>query len=246
MKTILLVVLLASTFVITPAGATTWTDSKVKDPVSGKSVKVHVPMSSGSYIYSWPGKEDQVFWPATDENWLWFNPKTGYAAFGDDFEELAGAELMRVRTWLAAHYDKAHPPKSRLEKLAWMEKVYAQRDMDEEFWCFYYRFMAFEHAETDPARSLEYVRKALPMLEKELLGTQEDFERLVTLYLVGEYHRRLGDTVRSRDFFDQARAATYKDEDGNAHVGSEYINGIIAEREALNEPVPSAAVQPAN
>ena len=38
------------------AFATTWGESKVKDPVSGKSIKVHEPMSSGSYIYEWPGR----------------------------------------------------------------------------------------------------------------------------------------------------------------------------------------------
>jgi hypothetical protein len=51
------------------ASATTWGKSTVKDPVSGDGVEVQEPMSSGSYIYEWPGKEDQVFWPATDEHW---------------------------------------------------------------------------------------------------------------------------------------------------------------------------------
>ena len=216
------------------AFATTWGESKVKDPVSGKSIKVHEPMSSGSYIYEWPGKEDQVFWPATDEHWLWFNPKTGYAAFGDDFEKLEGAALERVREWLGKNHDKARAPDTRREKLLWMEQVYRQRGMDEDFWCFYYRFMAFEFAEADPALSLEYVRKALPLLERQLLAGQDDFRRLVTLYLVGEYHRRLGDLRSARDYFDQARAATYEDEEGGIHVGSDYINGIIAEREALS------------
>jgi hypothetical protein len=240
MKPMLLAMTLTiAAFTAGPAGATTWGESKVKDPVSGKTIKVQEPMSSGSYIYSWPGKEDQVFWPATDEHWLWFNSTSGYAAFGDDFVELAGPQLDRVRTWLAANYDKSHPPKTRLEKLEWMQKIYAQRDMDEKFWCFYYRLMAFEYSEESPSTSLEYVRKALPMLEKNLLAEQEGFQHLVTLYLVGEYHRRLGDAVRARDFFQQARAATYKDEDGNSHVGSDYISGIIAEREALGAAAPA-------
>jgi hypothetical protein len=219
-----------------PASATTWGESKVKDPVSGKSVKVHKPLSSGSYIYEWPGKEDQVFWPSTDDDWLWMNPKDGYAAFGDDFEKLAGTELMRVRAWLAQNYDKAHPPKTRLEKLVWMEKIYTQREMGADFWCFYYRLMAFEYSESDPAKSLEYVRKALPLLEEQLAKPQGDYARLVTYYLAGEYHRRLGDLNRSRAYFDQARATSYKDEEGKEHRGSEYINGIIQEREALNAP----------
>jgi hypothetical protein len=233
MKTILLAATAAFALMSGTAAATTWGESKVIDPVSGRSVKVQEPVSWGSYIYSWPGKEDQVFWPATDDNWLWFNPKSGYGAFGDDFAKLKDPQLTRVRTWLAANYDREHPPRTRLEKLAWLERIYGQRDMGAEFWCFFNRLMAFEYSTTEPTRSLEYVRKTLPQLESRLLAATDGSRRLVTLYLLGEYHRRLGDAVKSRDYFDQARAATYKDEDGKEHVGSDYINEIIKEREAL-------------
>jgi hypothetical protein len=227
-------------FAALPATATTWVEAKVRDPVSGRTVEVYEPASFGSYIYSWPGKEDQVFWPFTDEAWLRFNPKSGYGAFGEDFESLEGEALERVKDWLADHYDRRKPPRTRLEKLAWLEQLYELRGVDDDFRCFYYRLMAFEYSESDPAASLEYVRKALPLLERQLVVATNADERLPVLYLLGEYHRRLGDAALARDFFDQARAVTYTDEEGVEHVGSEYFNQLIEEREALGPGVVSA------
>lgn len=226
---------------VQPTAATTWGESTVRDPVSGKTIEVQEPMSSGSYIYSWPGKEDQVFWPMTDDSWLWFNPKSGYGAFGDDFEKLEGEALERVKTWLAAHYDKRKPPVARTELLDWFERIYGQRGMDEDFWCYFYRLMAFEQSQKDPGRSLEYVRKALPMLERQLANPRSDYSRIATLYLLGEYHRRLGSLDASRSYFDQAKSAPYKDEDGQTLVGAPYFLALIEEREAIGKGVAPAA-----
>ena len=229
----------AAVLLIQPAAATTWGKSNVRDPVSGKTIEVQEPMSSGSYIYSWPGKEDQVFWPMTDDHWLWFNPKSGYGAFGGDFAKLEGEALDRVKTWLAAHYDKRQPPASRLELLAWLEQIYGQRGMDEDFWCFFYRLMAFEYSQKDPAKSLEYVKKALPMIERLLANPESDDARITFLYLLGEYNRRLGNLDASRSYFDQAKSATYKNREGQTLVGSPYFVKLIEEREAIGKAEPT-------
>jgi hypothetical protein len=239
MRAHLKTLMVAALFMAAAAHATTWGDSEVIDPVSGKKVTMQEPMSYGSYIYEWEGKEDQVFWPFTDDHWLWFNPKSGYGAFGGDFKELEKEDLVRMKAWLGEHYDGNKPPRTRLEKLLWLEQLYGQRRMGEGFWCFWYRLMAFELSKEDPARSLEYVRKALPLLDQQLTDA-EGFRRIATLYLLGEYHRRLGDLAKSHDYFLQARAVVWKDEDGKEQTGSPYINGIIDEREKLNASVTPA------
>jgi len=200
-------------------------------------------MSSGSYIYSWPGKEDQVFWPMTDDHWLWFNTESGYGAFGSDFASLEGESLARVKAWLAANYDRTKRPATRPELLAWLEKIYDQRGMDEEFWCFFYRLMAFE-SRGEPAKSLEYVRKALPLLERRLATEGSDYGRIALLYLLGEYNRRLGNLDASHSYFDQAKSATYKDDEGQTLVGAPYFVKLIEEREALNRPAPATTSSP--
>jgi hypothetical protein len=154
-----------------PTHATTWVEAKAKDPVSGRSIEVQEPASYGSYIYHWPGKEDQVFWPYTDDAWQRFNPKTGYGA-----------------------------------------------------------------SEVNPASSLDYVRKALPLLERQLATAPQGYERIPLLYLLGEYHRRLGDAGLAGSFFEQARRVTFKDEEGVERTGSEYFNELMKEREAAKSP----------
>jgi hypothetical protein len=226
------------------ASATTWGESTVTDPVSGKTLEVQEPMSSGSYIYEWPGKEDQVFWPATDDHWLWFNPATGYGAFGSDFAKLEGESLDEVRAWLAANYDEKKPPATRIEKLEWLAKIYGLRKMDGAFWCFFHRLMAYELAESDPAGSLDHVRKAMPLLEGQLTTGLEDFRRIGVLYLLGEYNRRLGNTDISRSYFDQARSAPYKTREGETLTGAPYFVKLIEEREALSAKVPPSNSAP--
>jgi hypothetical protein len=241
----LITAIIAAVVLAPPAKATTWAESTVRDPVSGKKIKVQEPVSSGSYIYSWPGKEDQVFWPMTDDNWLWFNPKIGYGAFGNDFETLEGEALERVRSWLAAHYDKAKPPATRTELLAWLEQIYTQRGMDDDFWCYFYRLLAFDLSRSDPAKSLEYVRKAMPLLERQLVNPKSDASRIATLYLLGEYHRRLGNLDDSRSYFDQVKSATYQDQEGKTLVGPPYFVKLIEEREKIGSgSAPSTEILP--
>lgn len=217
------------------ATAITWGEAKARDPVSGRNVTVQEPMSSGSYIYQYPGKEHLVFWPHTDDAWLWFNPATGYIAFGGDFRELAEDKVAPLRDWLKANYDGKKPPEARLERLRWAEQVYGQRGMDDDFWLHFYRLMAFELTE-DAAASLEYVRKAMPYLEKRLAQEEKPNARAETLYLLGEYHRRLGNPELARGFFARLRVSPVTDGDGKVAENSWYLVERAAEAEALMSP----------
>lgn len=191
--------------------ATTWVTEEVRDPIANVRIQVSQPASSGSYIYQWPEKSDQVFWPYTDDNWLWFNPKSGYIAFGGDFEELDSAQRDTLKAWLKTNFNRKALPKSRLELLAWAEKVYAVRGMDDDFWCYFYRLMAYE-TKTDIDTSLGYVRKAIPLLIKRLELANKQDQRMETLYLLGEYHRRIGNAADSAIYLEQLKATEAKDD----------------------------------
>lgn len=204
---IVIMLLAASTL----ANATTWAPEKVRDPISNQRIQVSQPASSGSYIYHWPGKSDQVFWPYTDENWLWFNPKSGYIAFGNDFEEINESERDTLKTWLDKEFDRKMPPESRLGLLAWAEKVYSARGMDDDFWCHFYRLMAYETT-ADIEISLGYVRKAIPLLAKRLESPKDPGQRIETLYLLSEYHRRLGDDEISAGYLEQLESIQVNDD----------------------------------
>ena len=212
--------------------ATTWVPSEKTDPMTGEKVPSQEIMSYGTYIYHWPSKYDLVFWPFTDENCICLNPKTGYAAFNNDFEELPDAEKQGLALWLKENYKADNPPKSHEEKLAWLEKVYGLRKMNDPFWCYFYRLMAYIHSK-DKETSLAYVRKAVPLLEKGLASNPEGVAKLEVLYLLGEYHRRLGDCKKAQEFFAQVEDVKYKDEEGKEQTGHPYFVELVKDRQIL-------------
>lgn len=122
-----------------------WIPSERIDPLTGDRVASKEIASYGNYIYNWPSKYDLVFWPLTDENWICINPRNGYAAFNNHFEDISYREKRRLKKWLAKIFNPAQMPKTHKEKLAWLEKVYKQRKMDDAFWCSFYRLMAYVH-----------------------------------------------------------------------------------------------------
>ncbi len=212
------------------AQATTFAPSQKTDPLTGEKVASNEIMSYGSYIYRWPSKFDLVFWPLTEESWICLNPKNGYGAFNQDFEKLSDEEKKTLKEWLARNYDPAKPPKTHKEKLLWLEQVYRRRKMDDDFWCLFYRLAAYVYRD-EPDRSLEYVRKAIPLLEAKLNANPQDGGRLEALFLLGEYYRRIGEAAKSNEFFAQVKTAKYKDKDGTVKTGHPYFLELVRERE---------------
>jgi tetratricopeptide (TPR) repeat protein len=211
------------------ASATTFVAVEKTDPISGQTVTVHDVTSYGSYIYDEPSKYDLVFWPFTDELWIWFCPGSGYASFGDDFDKLTDDEKAHLSLWLKENYKPSEAPTTHKEKLAWLERVYAQRQKDRDFWCHFHRLMAYVYAD-EPQISLARVRKALPLLEEQLQADPNGIVRIQVLFALGEYHRRLGDDREARRYFRQVKAAKYTDENGTERTGHPYFLKLIADR----------------
>ena len=214
--------------------ATTWQPSKLTDPINGKRVSSWALASYGSYVYRYPSKYDLVFIPFTHPNYLTFNPKTGYGAFNNDFEELSGQEKKTVRKWLSENYRADKAPSGYLAELEWVEKIYGQRKMGDDFWDSFYRLMAYEH-KNDKPKQLKYVRKAMPLLQKKLKTNPEGIVRTEVIYLLGEYHRRCGELDEARKYFGQVKTAKYKDWKGKEHAGHLYLLELVQDREKLLE-----------
>ena len=233
---ILLGVLLAQN-----ALATTWDTTELTDPLSGDKVPAYRIKSFGSYIYNWPSKYDLVFWPLTTDNWICLNPKNGYGAFNHDFEAVSFTEKLRLKNWLAKNYNPSAAPESHTEKLAWIEQLYRHRNKDDDFWCKFYRLMAYVHRE-DPIKSMEYVNKAIPLLETKLKSNPTGVERIEVLFLLGEYYRRSGDLEKTKMYFEEVKLSKYKDKEGNERVEHPYFIGLIQDRENPKKDVLSKSL----
>jgi hypothetical protein len=229
------VILIAVVAVFLHAGvadATKWVKSKKVDPISGEEITVEVIMSYSSDRKSAPSRYDLIFFPLNQERWIWLSPAGGYASFGNDFSLLTDGEKARLSKWLKENYDPSKPPRTYGEKLLWLERVYEQRDKDETFWCRFYRVMAFAF-QNDKDKSLDYVRKALPLLQKELEKKPAGVERIEALYLLGEYNRRIGKEQEAYAYFEQVKTVSYKTQKGEERTGHPYYLKLIEDREKL-------------
>ena len=181
------------------AHATTWTEpERVADPVrSDAKCLVESPMSSGSYIYHWPSKYDQVFWPRTDPKGIWFCPKSGFTAFIGDFE-LTPNEKAAVAAELATFYKPIKNPALR-DKLVLLEKSYAARNQDTRGKIELLRVLAYYHEahlkDFDGAAALR--RTALEMIDAALSTPLRPAERMEYLFVSAVYNREFGDLEKS-------------------------------------------------
>jgi tetratricopeptide (TPR) repeat protein len=231
-KTSMLIILFGVTLLSVSALATTWAPAEKIDPITGQKIKVKEIMSYGSYIYNWPSKYHLVFWPLTDQNFIWFSDESGYAAFGNDFEKLNKEQKDQLAGWLKENYNPANQPVTHIEKLHWLEKVYAQRNMDDDFWCRFYRLMAYTYQD-DEMKSIQYVKKAFPLLEKKLKRDPSWIERIESLYLLGDYSRQMGKIEEAKKYFEQVKKEKFKDQKGQERVGHPYFLQLVKDREEL-------------
>ena len=215
-----------------PARATTWFPADVDDPfVAGAKCEGMQPGSWGSYIYHWPSKWDQVFWPQVSSEGVWSCPKSGFVTFMGDME-MDDAEKARVRVYLDVLPDKAAT--SRRAQLERLEAIYALRDKDPAFRLHLLRVLAyvFEDELQDPASAARYRADALAQLRAALGGTLKDIERAEYLFVAAAYAREAGDAAQSdRDIAAlEALLPTMKGEDADY---AEYLTALLPDLRAI-------------
>ncbi|UXI68687.1 hypothetical protein [Tahibacter amnicola] len=182
-----------------PAMATTWSSLTVEDPIRpGATCEVSEPASYGSYVYQWPSKYDQVFWPQIDETGIWFCAKSGFAALIGDFETLTESERMRVGVHLAKVYDPAlHLGPA--QKLALLEGIYGMREMDAKKQIQLQRVLAVHYErDGDYTRATTLRRQALGLIRQELAqGMLDTQRRLEYLFVAANYEREFGKAAQA-------------------------------------------------
>jgi hypothetical protein len=184
---------------IAPAIATTMQAMTVPDPIrAGATCTVNSISSYGSYIYDWPSKYDQVFWPQIDSDLVWFCPTSGFAAFVGDVDDITPAERDHIASWLADHYDAARDT-TLASTWRLLEGSYALRKRDAEFRNRLLRVLAYvnETALMNPDAARGYRERALAEIRIALAGTLPPQTRLEYLFVAAAYARELGDEKES-------------------------------------------------
>jgi hypothetical protein len=154
--------------------ATTWASKDMDCPLCGKSTKMEVIASYGSYIYNWPSKHQLIFWPATTGYGLYFCEHCHLAMFMGDFQDLAkqSAKKREAVKKAIAPLKKKQPDKRYYQipmtyRLTIAEAAYQQLDKDDAFWCRFYRIKGYHFAAAGDQKGAKAARlKALQLAEK--------------------------------------------------------------------------------
>jgi hypothetical protein len=165
---------------------TTWGTEEVDDPlIAGAKCSVESPMSFGGYIYQWPSKYDQVFWPMTEESGIWFCEKSGFTAFIGDFGGLTDTEREAIRIFLAGNFTGNADIRKKLELL---DGIYKLRNKDNRFRNMLLRVLARWHQDLEEyEKANEYRRIALEQIRAQLKGELPEQVRLEYLYVACNY-----------------------------------------------------------
>lgn len=210
-------------------GAITWGESTVQDPISPDSTcSVQEPASWGSYVYHWPSKYDQVFWPFTDPSGIWFCEESGFIAFIGDFEGLTDEEVKRISSHLQATKPVISDQLSRLKHL---EKVYSLRNKDDFFKNKLKRILAYLYeAEGEIDLANRYRSDALQEINKFLESSNlTEYERLEYLYLSVNYEFQLGNTENSSSRLNELKSAIENISDAEVEGYGDYLSELIGE-----------------
>jgi hypothetical protein len=158
--------------------ATTWASKDMECPLCGKSTKMEVIASYGSYIYNWPSKHQLIFWPVTTGYALYFCEHCHLAMFMGDFQDLAkqSQEKREAVKQAVAPLKKEQPDKRYYQismpyRLKIAEAAYRQLDKDDAFWCRFYRIQGYHLAGAGDQKGAKAARlKALKLVEKMIDG----------------------------------------------------------------------------
>lgn len=225
--------MVAATFLATALGsssvsATTWGQQEVDDPIA-KDAKCTVgsPASYGSYVYSWPSKYDQVFWPATEENGIWFCPESGFTAFLGDFDGIDDAQRTAIAAYLATAYTRDETASHR-KKLELLEGCYALRAASTEQNVRMLRALAYQYEELgDQAAADSRRRNALTLILAALDTELKYAQRLEYLFVAAAYQREFGQTKASEGNLRQLRAQLTKSRDVDLADYVKYLRELM-------------------
>lgn len=154
--------------------------------------------SYGTYIYAWPSKFQNIYWPVTDGNVLYSCKKCYLTLFMWDFDKVPQDKLPDIQKQLVGvkiegtYKSYTDIPMSRRLEVA--EKIYAAFGKDDEFWCRFNRIKGYHYdAEKNQAKADEARTKALELASKMLKDPNNKEPQKVLLLIAGAMKHFLRD-----------------------------------------------------
>ncbi|MEQ1594997.1 MAG: hypothetical protein ABL985_07850 [Casimicrobium sp.] len=221
------------------ADATTWGTTVVKDPLdSSKTCAVSMVNSYGSYIYQWPSKYDQVFFPFTDEASIWYCETSGFVALIGDMESLSKEEIASITSALK----RESRPTSFRDKVVLLERIYKLREKDRRFRNRLLRILARWHQDLDDMPKASELRKAaFHDIVDQLTGKLPTEQKLEYLYLAANYTRYFGDISTSDKYLSELAGAISSSSDAKLSDYASYLKKLANETNNIQPHKPLGA-----
>lgn len=213
--------------------ATTWGEAEVDDPFSaGNQCKVSQPMSYGSYIYQWDSKYDQVFWPYTDPNAIWYCESSGYVAFMQEFKKLSDKDKLNIQKYLQDNPLNEVSSQSIQKQL---KTLYAIRQFDERTRNRHLRVFAQLHQKSkEYTQANEYRKLAYQDIISRLEEPLDEIQKIEYLYLAANYSRQFGLIKESDDYLTQVEFQISITKTKDAKAFADYIQALIPETKNIS------------
>lgn len=211
-----------------PAAATTWGETTVVDPISGKPCKVATPASMGSYVYEWPEKYDQVFFPVTAADGIWAC-RSGFASVIGDID-LSGVEKQRITAFLAKLDAGERQPASIADRLQRADTLYALRDLQPERRALIHRILAydFERMGGDSDRSTFHRKAALEIMLGRLADeTLSLATRMEYVFVSANYLCEFGDPARAERLYSQLEWLVTQSAGSQTESYAQYLQSLL-------------------
>lgn len=221
-----LLILFACTGV--PAAATTWGETTVVDPISGNPCKVPTPTSMGSYVYEWPEKYDQVFFPVTDSAGIWTCESGFTTVIGDVV--LSASEKQRIAAHLGGLAVAARKGEGIADKLRRAEALYLLRDLSPERRALIHRILAydFESMTADADRAAFHRKAALTIMLARLADESlPPATRMEYVFVCANYVREFGDSARADRLLSQLEALVAGSVGSRAESYAQYLRSLL-------------------
>ena len=215
-----------TTLAASHAFATTWSAIEVDDPiVQGEKCSVQEPSSYGSYVYQAASKYDQVFWPLTEANGIWYCAGSGFTAFIGDFSNLQVAEIERIKQYLLDNPPQTQSIESKLKRL---EDIYRLRDADAILKNKLERVLARWYQDLNQIdKANAYRQLAFQGIEQNLTGKLLEPQRLEYLYVAANYSRQLGNAELSDQYLAKLAVELDAVENAELHGFRDYLKSLV-------------------
>lgn len=169
-KSILILFALISFFV---NAQVEWKKEKVKCPVCQHEQYFFIPARNFETVEI-EAQYQFVFFPFTEHQSVFTCTKCKYSALMDDFFNVDTNFVKKIEdidiSGLAVGRFKSYLNINVTDRLLIAEKIYKYKDLDDEFWCRFYRICAYQFEREDYDREAEeYREKALELSQKMLI-----------------------------------------------------------------------------